>query len=177
MHFKMQCQPDFRTGVIDPASCVAVSDASRESRGGDTTLASDVLVKLLQSDTSPNKPDSLDSAFKDASTFAQVVGSMLLNGLPVLGLDDWFALSDFLNANINSHMRARLMQYTSIKGRFINLLGVRDLSLTFTPDNCWTRALINHLNKTTANFKVCSNSTNTFESSHFLLICPENENN
>ena len=147
----MQCRPDFRTGAVDPASCVAVSN---EPHGGDNSMASNVLLKLLNPEPNPTEPQSIDSAFKDASNFAQVVGSMLLNGLPVLGLDDWFSLSDFMNANMNSHMRARLMQYTSIRGRFINLLGVRDLSLAFTPDNCWTRALINHLNKTTANFKV-----------------------
>lgn len=157
MHFKVQCNPDLKTNTMSPSSCVAANDeessVDQQKENARTTRASNVLLSLLQpssgiSSGGPRKD------FEDAANFAEVIGSMLLNGLPVVGLDDWFSLSDFMNANIQPEMRSRLMQYTAIKGRFVNLLGVRDLELGFTPNNCWTRALIQHLNETTINFHV-----------------------
>jgi hypothetical protein len=157
LHFKLQCSPNLKSHSVDPSSCVPVANSENsDSNNGKTSRASNVLLNLLQPDSSSGGINSgtSDPDFESTYEFVQVIGSTLLNGLPVLGLDDWFSLADFMNANINTDMRERLMRYTSIKGRFINLLGVRNLKLLFTPDNCWTHSLIEHLNKTTTNFRV-----------------------
>lgn len=153
----MQCSPNMELSAIDASSCVAVGglyDLPGKHENGRTTRASNVLQNLLRPDTMTDGISDVDNDFKETADFAEAVGSSLLNGLPVLGLDDWFMLSDLMNKHINAGMLQRLMQYSSIKGRFINLLGVRDLQLAFTPDNCWTRSLIDYLNKSTENFKV-----------------------
>ena len=145
---------------FDLSSCVALDEAPvgsfrHRKKSHSDTMASNVLLNLIQPDSSTSgNSGNGEQHFEEAYQFAQAVGSTLLNGLPLLGLDDWISLSDFLNENMNSDMRGRLMKYTALKGRFINLLGVRGLKLSFMPNNCWTRALVNHMNSTTRSFKV-----------------------
>jgi hypothetical protein len=193
LHFKIQCDPNLKSRDIIPSSCVAIDDGPVEGKIGQrtnskTTGASNILLDLLRPDdtvssssssrsgsssgNSSGKEDD-DASFQETYAFSEAIGSTLLNGLPVLGLDDWVALSDFMNANIAASMRRRLMEYTSIKGRFINLLGVRDLQLAFVPNNCWTKAFINHLNATTKSFKVCmsqSDCHSILNESHYCMI-------
>jgi hypothetical protein len=84
----------------------------------------------------------------------KLLGGVMLNGIPVLSLDDFIFMSDFLNENIDSSMKRRITESPIIDGMFGNILGVRMKQIRLSPDNCWTRGFLTYLHNTSESSKV-----------------------
>jgi hypothetical protein len=87
--------------------------------------------------------------------FAKLLGSIMMNGLPLLGLDDFVHASDFVNGNLDTKTQQEIIQSPLLNGQFGNFLNVRNLQIRLSPMNCWTTAFVKHLKKTSAIIKVC----------------------
>lgn len=78
----------------------------------------------------------------------------MMNGLPLLGLDDYVHASDLVNENIDKNSRSYVMNSPVFRGQFGTFLGVRELQIRLSPDNCWTRSFVKHLRATSTMIKV-----------------------
>jgi hypothetical protein len=139
----MICQ---HQGVLPPS----LSDCKPYYNDLETSITpASVLFSLLQ-------PGGIQSNKNNALTqnFAKLLGGILLNGLPLLSLDDYVILSDFTNMNIKTSMRDEILSSPVLRGRFGNFLTVRNKEIRFTPDNCWTRLFYQYLLETSDVIKV-----------------------
>jgi hypothetical protein len=96
-----------------------------------------------------------DSNRVDMKHFAKLLGSIMMNGLPLLGLDDFVHASDFVNRNLDTKTQQEIIQSPLLNGQFGNFLNVRNLQIRLSPTNCWTLAFVKHLKKTSAIINVC----------------------
>lgn len=85
---------------------------------------------------------------------AKLLGSVMLNGLPFLGLDDFVHSSDFVNRNLPKRTQEYITNSPLLSGQFGNFLNVRNLQIRLSPDNCWTNDFVKYLKKTSAIIKV-----------------------
>jgi hypothetical protein len=76
------------------------------------------------------------------------LSSLLMNGIPLVGLEDYVRISDLVNRYIGRNTRTYITSSSLLRDQFSNLLDVRDKSLLLTPDNCLTRGFFNHLTRT-----------------------------
>lgn len=110
----------------------------------------DILINLLTTGSimsDANDPNS-------AHDFAGLLSSIMMNGAPMLGLDDFVHLSDFVNKNLGSNGRSQIMNSTAYSDKFGNFLDVRKRELRITPYSCWTEKFLSHLNKNSLIAKV-----------------------
>jgi hypothetical protein len=97
---------------------------------------------------------------KDAVPFLNLLSSILMNGVPLLNLDDFVYLSDFVNKELGSTAKKELLSQSEYKHKFSNILNVRSNKIFLYPDSCWARQFIYFLNQTSntlqseINFKV-----------------------
>jgi hypothetical protein len=110
----------------------------------------DVLINLLTKGTILSDASNPNSAHD----FAGLLSSLMMNGAPMLGLDDFVYLSDFVNKNLGSKGRNQIMNSTAYSDKFGNFLDVRRRELRITPYSCWTEKFLNHLNKNSVIAKV-----------------------
>ena len=96
-----------------------------------------------------------DSDKVDLKHLAKLLGSIMMNGLPLLGLDDFVHASDFVNRNLDIKTQQEIIQSPLLNGQFGNFLNVRNLQIRLSPMNCWTAAFVKYLKKTSAIIKVC----------------------
>ena len=116
---------------------------------GDISPA-DILINLLT--TGSILSDSSDP--NSAHDFAGLLSSIMMNGAPMLGLDDFVHLSDFVNKNLGTKGRSQIMNSTAYSDKFGNFLDVRRKELRITPYSCWTEMFLSHLNKNSLIAKV-----------------------
>lgn len=90
----------------------------------------------------------------DIKHFAKLLGSIMMNGLPLLGLDDYVHVSDFVNHNLDKKTATEISQSPLLSGQFGNFLNVRNLQIRLSPQNCWTNAFVKYLKKTSSIIKV-----------------------
>ena len=79
----------------------------------------------------------------------------MMNGLPLMGLDDYLRTSDYVNDNINEAMFNAIMSSPFLKGQYGTLLQARDLQIRLSPHNCWTKGFVKYMKKSSMLFKVC----------------------
>ena len=89
-----------------------------------------------------------------------LISSMMMNGLPLLGLADYIYLSDFANKYVNNGTKNKLMSYPGYRDKFGNFLSARNRELRITPRSCWAAEFAWHLRNTSDSAKV-----------GFLLAC------
>lgn len=83
-----------------------------------------------------------------SNDIVKLMSSIMMNGLPLLDLDDFVYFSDMVNSIMGKKQKRQLMSLTSYRDKFGNFLDVREKELRFTPINCWTKNFIRHLRKT-----------------------------
>ena len=117
----------------------------------DGTLSpADVLINLLA--TGSVLSDSKDP--NSAHDFAGLLSSIMMNGAPMLGLDDFVKLSDFVNKNLGISGRQQIMNSTAYSDKFGNFLDIRKRELRITPYSCWTEEFLTHLGRNSIIAKV-----------------------
>jgi len=67
---------------------------------------------------------------------------LILNGFPLLDLENYVILSDFVKSTIFTNITIAETLGPNFLALFGNLLYVRNLELRFAPDNCWTQVFI-----------------------------------
>jgi hypothetical protein len=100
---------------------------------------------------------ALDSGYiltesKEAAQFAMLLSSVMMNGLPLLGLDDFVYFSDFIGDEMGSETKAALLSTPGYKHKFSNFLQVRKNRLLLYPDSCWTRQFVAYMQSSTDTF-------------------------
>jgi hypothetical protein len=101
----------------------------------------DILINIIN--TGNIVGDSNDA--RGTHNFAGLMSSIMMNGAPLIGLDDFVHLSDVVNDRLGPQGRAQIMNFTGYSDRFGNFLDVRRRELRITPENCLTRRLMEHL--------------------------------
>jgi hypothetical protein len=148
LSFDLICTPGLnkKPGI---SHCKPSEDNRPDSTTGSLSPA-DILINLLTtgsiiSDT--NDPNS-------AHDFAGLLSSIMMNGAPLLGLDDFVYLSDFVNKNLGPSGRTQIMNSTAYSDKFGNFLDVRKRELRVTPYNCWSEKFLSHLYSNSLTIKV-----------------------
>jgi hypothetical protein len=77
----------------------------------------------------------------------------MMNGLPLLGLNDYVVLSDFVGQQIGQSTKATLLSSPGYKEKFHNFLEVRSNRIFLYPDSCWTRQLVEYMRNETVTFR------------------------
>ena len=111
-----------------------------DNASGDLT-PTDVLLNLIaQGSATPSDSQS-------TKQFVGLLTSILMNGIPLLGLDDFVSLSDFANKYIDDSVKSRMLSSAGYKAKFANFLNVRQSKLIVTPKSCWTEELVAYFQK------------------------------
>ena len=120
-----KCQP---TGHRDDISAGALSPA-------------DILLQIITTGTilsDANDPQGTHD-------FAGLLSSIMMNGAPIMGVDDYVELSDFVNQKLGPVGRGHIMNYTAYADKFGNFIDVRKRELRVCPYNCWTERFLDYL--------------------------------
>lgn len=112
----------------------------------DRLSPSAVLYDLLENGNSDEKVSS--------KTIARLLGSIMMNGLPLLGLDDFLRTSDYVNQNLNTAARNDIMESPFLNGQFGTLLRARDMQISISPENCWSKGFVKYMKKSSTMFTV-----------------------
>jgi hypothetical protein len=112
----------------------------------DRLSTSAVLYNILENG---NNKDNINS-----KTIARLLGSVMMNGLPLMGLDDFLRTSDYVNQNLNSEMRNDIMESSFLSGQFGTLLRARNMQIRVSPENCWSKGFVKYMRKSSTLFKV-----------------------
>ena len=145
LSFDLICAPGlkYQPGITE---CKPTGD----NRPDGALSPADLLINLLSTGnilSDSNDPNS-------AHDFAGLLSSIMMNGAPMLGLDDFVHLSDFVNKNLGSEGRNQIMNSPAYSDKFGNFLDVRKRELRITPYSCWTESFLYHLNKNSLIAKV-----------------------
>ena len=109
---------------------------------------SDLLFDII---TSGKDESGQDLSFEKVSN---LLSSMAMNGLPLLGLDDFVFLSDFVNINIDDKEKQQLLSYPASKDRFSNFISAREKEIRLAPNSCWTSEFLRQLHNSSSVAKV-----------------------
>jgi hypothetical protein len=89
----------------------------------------------------------------NALELSKEFSSVLMNGLPLLGLNDYVMSSDYTNTILGPEVVKRLTEIPVFLERFGGFLTIREKELRFVGD-CWSTMFLNYLNQTCAVFHV-----------------------
>lgn len=104
----------------------------------------DILINVVS--TGNILGESGSSSSSEAShDFSVLLSNIMMNGFPLLGLDDYVGLSDFVNAKLGEQGRQSILDYSGYKDRFSNFLDVRKNQLRITGHRCLAEAFLDHL--------------------------------
>ena len=142
LSFDLNCQPDIESS--SKMQCTPMDTVSDTSMTDLSTT--EFILSTLQGG------GSVTSDSQETSEFAGLLSSLLMNGLPLLGLDDYVYLSDFVNENIGKQSKEKLMTYPGYKDKFGNLINVRSNKLRFSPKSYWADEFIYYLRNTSQTF-------------------------
>ena len=109
-------------------------------------------LRYEMADNSPSKLifdviHSLSSS-KNNVDIAKVFTSLIMNGLPLVGLFDFVEISDFINVNIGDAITKKIMKFPLYKEKFSNFISIRVLEMRLVSRNCWTDAFLYYMKKT-----------------------------
>lgn len=107
----------------------------------------ELILRLLNS---PNvRQRGIDDNVLD---IGNVLASIIMNGIPLLGLDDFVYFSDYFNLYLGKKTVDKVMSLPVFEERFHNFLLVRKIQLRITGD-CWKHEFIKYLNSTSETFR------------------------
>ena len=107
----------------------------------------ELILRLLNS---PNvRQRGIDENVMDIGS---VLSSIIMNGIPLLGLDDFVYFSDYVNLSLGKKAVDKVMSLPVFEERFHNFLLVRKIQLRVTGD-CWKHEFIKYLNSTSETFR------------------------
>lgn len=69
---------------------------------------------------------------------SKLLSSIMMNGLPLLGLYDYVEMSDVINSYIGKRVKSEVLGNSAYRDKFGNFLDVRQKEIRITPRNCWT---------------------------------------
>ena len=104
------------------------------------------LIKVLRTGKSTSHQSLTD--------IASLFGSLIMNGFPIIGMDDFVHLSDLMNDQLGPSSKSRILSMTVFQERFGNFLLVRSRQLRIAPANCWTSSFVTYLEKHSKVMKV-----------------------
>ena len=133
---------------------------SREKGVGNLT-PTDILLNIVstgsitRNDRGRGSSSSSSSSSTDSSTqdFSVLLSNIFMNGFPLLDLDDFVHLSDFVNDKLGDHGRRAILDYTGYRDRFGNFLNVRKNQLRVTGNVCLAQSFLHHLSAHSRTFK------------------------
>lgn len=163
--FDMKCNP-----VIIYNSNQSYQHISCHSYGKNIDPASKGLSPsdLLFNQINDNK---LLTNEEDISEFIGLISSIMMNGLPLIGMNDYIAVSDLINKNIDKNMKQMILHTPGYKEKFSNILNIRSKYIIFASNSCWILQFIEYL-KTYTNvlknmkYKVYSSMEKAIHHSH-----------
>lgn len=142
LQFDMECAPNSLKNRADLECRPDGYNPDRASKGLST---SDVLFNKLST-------GFLVSDSSEATKFVALLSSIMMNGLPLLGLDDFIHFSDFVSNRMGKSARDLFLSAPGYKEKFSNFLDVRSNHLLLYPDNCWTQEFVSYLQSNTKLF-------------------------
>lgn len=148
MKVEMTCSAEKSSNLYsDPVKYVSNEcTPSNPSSNQDMSLA-ELILGLLNS---PNvRQRSTDENVMD---IGNVLASIIMNGIPLLGLDDFVYFSDYFNHYLGKKTVDTVMSLPVFEERFHNFLLVRKIQLRVTGD-CWKHEFIEYLNSTSETFR------------------------
>lgn len=77
------------------------------------------------------------------------LSSLMMNGLPIVGLSDFVRVSDFINKYVGPSMRSHIMSSSFLSDQFSNFLDIRQKVVVLTPKNDWTTGFQSFLHSKT----------------------------
>ena len=161
--FDLICNPRFSTS--SSVTCKPYTTTPSKLHANDEGLSpATALLQLIETGSIVSDDNSRQSAL-DVAT---LLGSLIMNGFPLLGLDDFISLSDFINSNLGNGPRSQIMSSTVFEERFGNFLQVRERQFRIAPSNCWTNEFINHLKAQSNIFEVYKNIISYTRTLHYL---------
>lgn len=83
----------------------------------------------------------------ELSNFIELLSSLMMNGIPLVGLDDYVYISDFLNSQLGTMGKDDLLNSNNnkYKSKFGNFLDIRNKQLRLVPDNEITNEFYQYL--------------------------------
>lgn len=95
-----------------------------------------------------------DPDHQDTQQFTRLLTSMMMNGLPLLDIDDYIYLSDFINNYLGETTRKELLNYAIYRDKFGNFLNVRQNQLRIVPNEGMATDFVRYLNESSKLFNV-----------------------
>jgi hypothetical protein len=86
------------------------------------------------------------------SKASKLLTSTMMNGIPLLGLDDFVRLSDIINHEIGDNGKKKILSYPSYREKFGNFVNVRGKDFRIYPRNCWSEGFLDELTNKSETF-------------------------
>ena len=165
----MICSPK---GPLFPklSECKPFSSSDEYHKTHDENISPTIaLLNLLQTGTLESKDNNPENSNQTQNSYdvASLLGSLIMNGLPLIGLHDFISFSDFINNNIGDETKRNIIKSTIYREKFSNFLDIRKKELRIVPNNCWSSAFIEYLSDQSDVFQVCAT---TFISLYYLYV-------
>ena len=165
LSFDVECSPTTTlansrdsTSARDSISCRPSKELSDPGVG--TLSPTDILINVVSTGNilgdgpkSDKVSESSSSSADSTHDFSLLLSNIMMNGFPLLGLDDFVGLSDFVNEELGDDGRHSLLDYSGYNDRFSNFLDVRLNQLRITGHKCIAGAFLAHLDSHSAVFK------------------------
>eukprot|EP01038_Epipyxis_sp_PR26KG_P009362 gene9362-12613_t len=127
-----------------------------DTRSDDMT-PTDILIHLINKGNLIDGDDGSnnnDNSIRNGRKLNKLLTSLMMNGLPFVGLDDYVTLSDNTNKNLGNKGVEQILSFQTYKDSFGNFLNVRSNRLIIVSyDSCWVQQFIGYLYKTSLVFK------------------------
>lgn len=96
-------------------------DKNSNKATSDKLSTSSILANIISSG------NIFGNSMNDAQTndFTNLLSSLLMNGLPLVGLSDYIQLSTFINHHLGEEGKKRLLRYSTCRNKFGNFLDVK----------------------------------------------------
>lgn len=75
----------------------------------------------------------------------ELISSIMMNGLPLVGLDDFVHISDFTNKYVGKELQEKLMTSVTLRDQFDSFLNIRQKRLILAPENACTREFYHYM--------------------------------
>ena len=144
LSFDIECNASAIAGV----RCQPFNNEAKDQSASPMTTT-DVLFDFLISGKNGFQPIS-NASGDDVQVAHNLVGllsSIMMNGFPILGIDDYVLLSDIVNKQLGADGKQLIMDYVGYRDRFGNFLDVKNRQLRFVGKNCLTYNMLQHWQK------------------------------
>lgn len=139
LSFEFICSPKTQFQNIDNnlLNCKPFSSGDVDDK---KMTPSYLLLRML------NQKNLIDSDNQqELNQLIQVLSSLMMNGLPLVGLDDYVYMSDFINQKIGPKAKHNLLKNNHYQERFSNFLDIRNKELRIFPNGKYSIDFLNYL--------------------------------